>query len=426
MTIDFKTAMGLLAVVIMLAAYGVNLWKTYIGKSEPHPIAWIGFGLLTGIGFVIQWQKGAGAGGWVMGLTAIFCIFIAAMSQYKRRWHLSDFDREDWSSFAGGIVVFAIYLLSLRLSWGALISASLATLADLWLYVPILKKVWSYPETENATAYFLNSLKFVPALFAMDAYSVETCLYPSALIVANAFTAAYAILRRKWLSVIPDDFAIVMLRLLDATLPVLTVLVGWALFPAISARKSNPFEFCFCIFVSMMFVYMIMAGLLAELGKSNERKSFMSLRASQWLMGIQISNTRAVAIISGGMAGIMFTFLVRDMTRSFMGLPSSMDGLRIGQTLLAYTIGAVGATILYLRNKERRYNHLSKFVLPLTMPIWLYVEAHFGRGAGAAILFGSAFVQFTWTVWVRPYEQVPVEASARWIEPEREYAFFPH
>jgi hypothetical protein len=195
----YKNLMGSLAVAIMLVAYGVQLWKTYEGKSEPHPIAWFGFGFLTAIGFFVQWQKGAGPGSWVMGVTAVFCFLVGAMSQYKRRWRPSDFDRWDWASLVGGGSLFGLYLISRDLSWGPLVSACLATTADLVLYWPIFKKGWILPGKENATAYGLNSLKFVPSLFAMDAYSVETYLYPAAMVVINAIVVFFLLWRRRQL-----------------------------------------------------------------------------------------------------------------------------------------------------------------------------------------------------------------------------------
>jgi hypothetical protein len=199
--LDFKDTMGGLAVVIMLAAYIVQLWKTYEGKSEPHPIAWFGFGLLTGVGYLVQWQKGAGAGSWVMGVTAIFCFLVGGMSQYKRRWKVGDFDFWDWVALGAGGGLFALYLMSRNLSWGPLVSAVLATAADLVLYIPIFKKAWMLPEKENRTSYGLNSLKFVPSFFAMDSYSWETCLYPGALVAMNAIVVAYLSWRRQQLHV---------------------------------------------------------------------------------------------------------------------------------------------------------------------------------------------------------------------------------
>lgn len=196
---DFKNAMGGLAVVIMFVAYGVQLWKTYDRKSEPHPLAWAGFGFLTGVGYLVQAKKGAAAGGWVMGVTALFCFAVALMSQYKKRWRISDFNNWDWTALIAGACLFILYLISRNLSQGPLASSVLATSADLVLYVPIFKRSSVLPEKECATAYALNSLKFVPSLFAMSHYSVETCLYPSALVIINAGVVLFLLVRRQQL-----------------------------------------------------------------------------------------------------------------------------------------------------------------------------------------------------------------------------------
>ena len=192
--------MGSVAVVIMIAAYAWQLWKTWIGASKPHPIAWVGFGLLTGIGYLVQYQEGAGAGSWVMGLTAIFCFLVAGMSQYKVHWHISDFDGWDWAALLCGIGLFVLYLISKNLSWGPTVSAVLATSSDLVLYIPIFRKAWMLPDDECAPAYALNSLKFVPSIFAMNVYSTATCLYPWAMIIANAIVVFYLLWRRTCLA----------------------------------------------------------------------------------------------------------------------------------------------------------------------------------------------------------------------------------
>jgi hypothetical protein len=197
-----KVFLGGLAVAIMLVAYGVQFWKTYVGKSEPHPITWVGFGFLTGVGFLVQWHEGAGAGSWVMGWTAIFCFAVAAMSLWKKRngWHWSDFTAWDWTALISGGGLFALYLISKNLSWGSFVSAILATSADVVLYWPTFRKAWLLPEKENATAYGLNSFKFIPSLLAMSAYSTETCLYPVAMVIVNAAVVVYLLWRRKCLS----------------------------------------------------------------------------------------------------------------------------------------------------------------------------------------------------------------------------------
>jgi len=192
-----KEVLGGLSVVIMVVAYGVQIGKTLFGKAEPHPITWFGFGFLTGAGYLVQFQKGAGAGSWVMGFTTLFCFLVGLASQHKRRWRLRDFDFWDYLALALGIGLFLLYVLSRNISWGPLVSAVFVTAADLVLYYPMLKKTWWEPHSDTAVSYGLNSLKFIPSLFAMEAYSWETCLYPAILIVANAGVVVYLWWRRN-------------------------------------------------------------------------------------------------------------------------------------------------------------------------------------------------------------------------------------
>ncbi len=189
--------MGWLAVAIMLAAYASQLWKTWLGRSEPHPIAWFGFGLLTGVGYLVQIQEGAASGSWVMGFTSIFCFLVGGLSMYKKRWRMADFSKWDWGALVAGLLLFVFYLSSKTLSWGPFLSAILATSADVVLYIPIFRRTWSHPVKETATAYGLNSLKFIPSLFAMGAYSIATCLYPATLIVVNASVVVWLVWRRR-------------------------------------------------------------------------------------------------------------------------------------------------------------------------------------------------------------------------------------
>ena len=201
---DYKTFMGWLAIAIMLIAYSGQLWKIWTGIPKSHPVAWFGFGFLTGVGYLVQRQEGGGSGSWVMGLTAIFCFIISFSSFYRRGGTLRDFDRWDWTAFIFGTITFAVYLASKKLSWGPVTSAVLAAAADVILYWPIWKDSWREPEKEYVPGYALNSAKFVPSIFGMQSYSIATLIYPSALIIVNALTAYYlrwrknVIAREKW------------------------------------------------------------------------------------------------------------------------------------------------------------------------------------------------------------------------------------
>lgn len=188
---DFQLAMGALGVAITVGAYAVMIWKTVTFQARPHPVAWYGFGALTAVGFFVQWQKGAGVGSWVLGLTFVACFVVGAISQWKGRWHVRDFDRWDWLALFLGLGCGVLYGASYNLAFGPLVSAVWATSGDLILYAPIFKNAWTRPNDENAVGYFLNSVKFIPTFAAMNAWNWETCLYPAALVLMNGFVVFY-------------------------------------------------------------------------------------------------------------------------------------------------------------------------------------------------------------------------------------------
>jgi hypothetical protein len=191
---SLKIGMGILSVTIMLAAYALYLWQTTKWPNiKPHPFSWLLWGVVTGVAFLIQLAGGAGPGCWVMGLTCATCIVIGSVSLIKQPW---EFSRFDWLSVLAATMVFIYYLLSRSPTQ----SAILTTLVDVFGYGPTIRKGWEKPYDDSFVSFLLNSMKFIPSLFAMESYSLTTCLYPSALIVMNGAVAGILLLRRRQLA----------------------------------------------------------------------------------------------------------------------------------------------------------------------------------------------------------------------------------
>lgn len=189
--ITFKSAMGSLSVVIMLIAYSIYLWQTsQKGAVEPHPFSWLLWGLVTGVAYLVQVTQGGGSGSWVVGLTSLICFLIGSFSLLRHRWRFSWFD---WLSLGTGLLVFGYYLLSRSPT----LSAVLATATDVVGYASTIRKGWEEPHKDSATSFALNSVKFIPALFALESYSVATWLYPATLVIVNAGVATMLLLRRR-------------------------------------------------------------------------------------------------------------------------------------------------------------------------------------------------------------------------------------
>ena len=189
LAVTFKDLMGALAVGITLAAYGIYVWQTLRGEARPHPLSWLIFGILTGTAYLVQVDEAAGAGSWVMGITAIVCLALCLMSFWRGE---RTFPWYEWAFLGAAAVIFVFYLLSGQPTIAAALAASVAVLG----FGPTLTKAWRRPHSDSVTTFALNGLKFVPAFFAMDSLTVSTCVMPAALVVANLAVAAIIYVRR--------------------------------------------------------------------------------------------------------------------------------------------------------------------------------------------------------------------------------------
>jgi hypothetical protein len=188
---DHKQMLGGLSVAIGALAYAIYLWRTVEREGiAPHPFSWLLWGCVTTVAALAQHAKGAGPGSWVTAFTAVVCFIIGTLTLLKHRWLFSRFD---WLSLTGGIVVIVFYIFTKNPT----ASAALATTADVLGYNSTIKKGWINPHSDSAISFALNSVKFVPALFALNTYSIATWLYPATLVLVNGGVSAMLVARRR-------------------------------------------------------------------------------------------------------------------------------------------------------------------------------------------------------------------------------------
>ena len=188
---DHKHVLGVLSVGISVFAYAIYLWQTVKKEGvQPHPFSWLLWGFVTTVAALAQHAKGAGPGNWVTVFTAIACFIIGMFTLLRHKWR---FCRFDCLSLAVGVIVLLFYVFARDPT----ASAVLATCADLLGFNSTVRKGWIQPHTDSATTFALNSAKFIPALFALNAYSVATWLYPASLVVANGGVAVMLFVRRR-------------------------------------------------------------------------------------------------------------------------------------------------------------------------------------------------------------------------------------
>jgi hypothetical protein len=195
--LDFKDLMGALSVAIALFSYALYVWKTFHAHARPHPLSWLIFGVLSGTGFLIQLDQGAGAGSWVMGVTAAVCFMLCLIGFWQGE---RSFPWYEWTFLGAAAIVFVFYLVSQQPEP----SAILASIVNVLGFGPTLTKAWARPRSDSSSTFMLNGLKFVPSLLAMDSMSVATCLLPASLIVTN-LTVALVIFARRQFSIAPSQ-----------------------------------------------------------------------------------------------------------------------------------------------------------------------------------------------------------------------------
>jgi len=186
------TLLGLLSLLCTIAAFAVYLHDTFKKGVRPHVMTWLAFGGFTTVGWLIQVQKGAGPGGWALGLTSAGCLIVSGASlgkqiQEHEKWWW--FPRIDWIWLAISVAIFCLYL---RFPNHPTVAAILTTLADLAAYGPTIDQGWRNPYRDCIPAFFLNSVKFIPVLLALlvlQVFSIATALYPASLFAMNLFVA---------------------------------------------------------------------------------------------------------------------------------------------------------------------------------------------------------------------------------------------
>jgi hypothetical protein len=77
-------------------------------------------------------------------------------------------------------------------------AAVLAAIVGVLGFGPTVTKAWQRPHSDSITTFTLNSVKFIPAFFAMDNLTIATCVMPAALVVANAAVALIIYARRSY------------------------------------------------------------------------------------------------------------------------------------------------------------------------------------------------------------------------------------
>ena len=193
MSDSYRLFFGILSLVPGVIAYTYYFIDMFAGKTKPHALSWLIWGLLAGNGFWAQASSGAGFGAWTTGMTSIACLTIFGVSTIKGEMHTTKLDRV---SLSLALISFAL----LFVVDDKVIGLGLTLLATLLGFSMTWRKAYYRPHEETSKAFALNALKFLPAIFALQSFSFLTVAYPLVAGLSNAAVVAIIYARRRALT----------------------------------------------------------------------------------------------------------------------------------------------------------------------------------------------------------------------------------
>lgn len=192
-----ETLMGLLIAALTIASYGPYARDMVKGKVRPHPLTWSVWSILLTLLSLTMLKNGAGAGA-IMPIGS--CAFTLFITQHAWRYDRKLISKNDIPLFAAAMAAIPVWML-LESPVYALVMMMCIDLAAFW---PTLRKSWHMPHTETASAWFINTMKHVATLFALQLYVFETAFYPSFLLILNLSFTLLLVLRQNQLRLAPN------------------------------------------------------------------------------------------------------------------------------------------------------------------------------------------------------------------------------
>jgi len=186
----YKQILGGLAVLLTIISYIPYIKDILKGKTRPHAFSWLIWFILTGIGFFIQIEGGAGAGAWFNGVMFFICGFIMVYGFIKGR---KEIVIADWVSLILAFIAMYFWLIVKD----PMLSITLVIIADALGLIPTIRKSLIHPHSETVETYAINAVRVCFGILALSKFSFLTASYHIYMIIANLLVVGVIIIKRK-------------------------------------------------------------------------------------------------------------------------------------------------------------------------------------------------------------------------------------
>ena len=187
---DFKIAISILAIILVIVGYAPYIKDTIKGTTRPHVFSYFLWIFTTIIIFALQLQEGGGIGSWItFSIVFVMCIvFILSFKNGKR-----DIRKIDYVFLGLGIIATLLWIIAKQ----PILSIILLSTVDILGFAPTVRKSWYDPWSETLFLYIITALRHGLAIIALVEINFVTALFPISWTLANALFSLMLIVRRK-------------------------------------------------------------------------------------------------------------------------------------------------------------------------------------------------------------------------------------
>ena len=179
--------------VILGAVIGVAGMLSYVrdtvrGVTQPNRVTWLMWAVAPLIAFAAELHEGVGLRAlmtFVVGFGPLM-IFVASFTHRQSAWRIGPFDWLCGALSAAGLAAW----LATRHGTVAVV-ASIA--ADALAATPTLRKSWTAPHTESASAYLTAAINALITVLTIDRFTTAEAAFPLYILVIASVETAFIV-----------------------------------------------------------------------------------------------------------------------------------------------------------------------------------------------------------------------------------------
>ncbi|HWC58019.1 MAG TPA: hypothetical protein VG621_03685 [Candidatus Paceibacterota bacterium] len=181
---------GTIAGIVLVIASASYIYSAIIKKHiKPRPISWFGWSLMMGISLISQiTSKGWEWNQIGMLASTVSCLLITILTVLVKNYTVK---KSDWLCLFLGTVCVAIYLSTKN----ALLTTSIAILADFIIALPTVHNAYSDPLSEKASAWMYGIISWSCTLLICIGHPIVYALFAIYLFLFN--TSMFVLTHRK-------------------------------------------------------------------------------------------------------------------------------------------------------------------------------------------------------------------------------------